>query len=81
MEIFMDERRFNHILGELKYYDLNDLERRFVDAVIHFFQQEQRLTEQQESILEGLYREKARWARIGVIRRKHSARNVSSKVR
>ena len=81
MEIFMDEKRFYHILVELKYYDLNDLERRFLDAVIHSFQHEQRLTDQQESILEGLYREKVRWARIGVIRRKHSGKSVNSRVK
>jgi hypothetical protein len=77
----MDEKRLNHILVELKYYDLSDLERRFVDTVKHFFQQEQRLTDQQESILEGLYREKIRWARIGVIRKKHSPRSMSLKVK
>lgn len=54
----MDEKRFTSIISELKYYELSSRERHFVDAVKHCFKQEGRLTVQQESELEDVYKEK-----------------------
>jgi hypothetical protein len=58
MHISMDEKRFRQILSELKYYELNSVEKQFVDTVKCYISQEGRLTDQQESELEGLYSKK-----------------------
>jgi hypothetical protein len=77
----MDKRRFRHILSRLKYYDLTDRERFFVDAVRRYFEQKQQLSDQQESILEGIHKEKLRWAARGLIRRKRSIRSPNLKAK
>jgi hypothetical protein len=54
----MNEKRFRQIISELKYYELNSAETQFVDTLKCYVSQEGRLTDQQESELEGLYRKK-----------------------
>jgi hypothetical protein len=54
----MDEKRFRQIISELKYYELSSTERQFVETVERHLGQEGRLTDQQESELEGLYQNK-----------------------
>ena len=71
----MDEKRFRSILSGLNDYDLTMGEKRFVEAVKHHFKEKGGLTDQQETILEGIYREKMRWERDGIIFRKNGARN------
>ena len=58
MQVSMDEQRFRQIISELKYYELSSTEWQFVETVKHRISQEGRLTDQQESELEGLYRKK-----------------------
>lgn len=56
----MDDGRLKCILVGLKRYELTLLERQFVEAVEKYFYKKGMLTGQQESILEGIYREKRR---------------------
>jgi hypothetical protein len=58
MQVSMDEQRFSQIISELKYYELSPTEWQLVETVKHRISQEGRLTGQQESDLEELYRRK-----------------------
>ena len=54
----MDKKRLECIMSGLNRYELTELEKRFVQSVEQYFKEKSMLTEQQESILEGVYREK-----------------------
>jgi len=54
----MDRERFKHIVSVLGQNELTFRERLFVEAVKIYFNENSRLTDQQESILEGIYKEK-----------------------
>jgi len=58
MQVSLDEKRFRQIISELKYYELSSTEWQFVETVKRHLGQEGRLTDQQESDLEELYRKK-----------------------
>ncbi len=54
----MDKERLQCIMSGLNRYELTGLEKQFVQSVKQYFKEKSMLTEQQESILEGVYREK-----------------------
>ncbi len=62
----MEKERLKCIVSGLNRYELTELEKGFVGSVEQYFKQEGKLTEQQESILEGLYREKTRFIRYTI---------------
>ena len=62
----MDKERIECIMSGLNRYDLTGLEKRFVQSVGQYFKEKSMLTDQQESILEGVYREKTRLIRNAV---------------
>ena len=63
----MNNERLRCIVSGLNRYELTELEQGFVQSVEQYFKHEGRLTEQQESILEGLYSEKTRWIRNAIL--------------
>ncbi len=65
----MDKERLECILSGLNRYELTGLEKRFVQSVGQYFKEKSMLTEQQESILEGVYREKTGFIRNAVFSR------------
>jgi hypothetical protein len=67
-EKIMDNGRLKSIVSALGNCELTPLERQFLGRVKEYFEENDRLTEQQESILEGIFREKIRWMKIGVQR-------------
>ena len=64
----MNEDRFKCILSVLNWYELTWREKQFVEAVKRYFNENGILTEQQESILEGIYREKNGLGRLFSVR-------------
>lgn len=56
----MDQERIKNILSALNHCELTLRERQFLQAVRKYFNEKGTVTDQQRSILEGLYREK-RW--------------------
>ena len=54
----MDDKRLKCIVGVLNRYELTLLEKQFVERVKKYFDENGKLTEQQESILEGIFRGK-----------------------
>lgn len=66
----MDPERLKHILSLLKRHELTLRERQFVEAVDLYFNENGVVTDQQESVLEGLYREKM-WIRKAFSSRSH----------
>ena len=56
-----DNERFRCIICTLKHCGLTEMEKRFIELTGHYLDQNGVLTDQQESILEGIYREKKRW--------------------
>ncbi len=54
----MDKERLKCIMSGLNRYELTGLEKRFVQSVEQYFKEKSMLRDQQESILEGVYREK-----------------------
>ena len=65
----MNKERIECIMSGLNRYDLTGLEKRFVQSVGQYFKEKSMLTDQQESILEGVYREKTRLIRNAVFSR------------
>ncbi len=63
----MDHERLRCIVSGLSRYELTYLEERFIEAVRLSVEKQGGLTEQQERMLEGLYTEKTRWIRKGII--------------
>jgi hypothetical protein len=54
-------------------------EKRFLELVKASFGERGRLTEEQETMLEGIYREKLKWARLGLITRERTVRSSISR--
>ena len=63
----MKRERLKAITAGLNRYELSVQEQRFVQSIERYFNQHGRLTDQQESILEGIYREKMRWMRDAML--------------
>ena len=74
----MDQGRFKCILSTLERYGLTLGEEQFVEAVKKYFNENGMLTDQQESILEGIYREKI-WMRKIVLSESSAKRGSSLK--
>ncbi len=62
----MDKQRLECIMSGLNRYELTGLEKRFVQSVKQYYKDKSVLTDQQESILEGVYREKTEFIRNAV---------------
>lgn len=74
----MDKRRLKCIMCGLSRYELTLMEKRFVEGAKHSLEEQGVLTEQQECMLEGLYMEKTKWIRKGIINlAKNSAQNAA----
>jgi uncharacterized membrane-anchored protein len=58
----MNWERFKCILSVLERFELTLREKQFVEAVKKYFNENGKVTDQQESVLEGIYREKI-WIR------------------
>jgi len=74
----MDDKRLNRILVGLKRYELTLREKQFIEAVEKYFHEKSVLTDQQESILEGIYREKV-WIRKTFFSQNNLPKGSSSK--
>ena len=57
----MNSERFKCIMAVLGRYELTLMEKQFVGRVKEYCEKDGMITEQQESILEGISREKIRW--------------------
>ena len=57
----MNSERFKCIMAVLGRYELTPLEKQFVGRVKEYCEKNGIITEQQESTLEGINREKIRW--------------------
>ncbi len=75
----MDLSRLNSILSGLNDLKLTQHEKRFLELVEASFGERGRLTEEQETMLEGIYREKLKWARLGLIPRERTVRGAISR--
>ena len=65
----MNKERLECIVSGLNRYELTGLEKRFVQSVGQYLKEKSMLTDQQESILEGVYREKTGLIRNAVFSR------------
>ena len=74
----MDQERFKCVLSLLERHELTLRERQFVEAVEKYFNENGKITDQQESVLEGIYREKM-WIRKAFCSQNHLLKNPSSK--
>ncbi len=74
----MDDKRLQCILVGLKRYELTLREKQFIEAVENYFYEKGMLTDQQQSILEGIYREK-KWIRKTFFSQNHLPKGSSSK--
>ena len=57
----MNSERFKCIMAGLGRYELTLMEKQFVGRIKEYCEKDGMITEQQESILEGINREKIRW--------------------
>ena len=76
----MDDKRLKFTLIRLKSDELTLRESQFIEAVEKHFQEKGVLTDQQESILEGIYREKI-WMRKTFFSRNNLPKDSSSKAK
>ena len=74
----MDRRRLNGSLSLLEQEALTPREKQFVEAVKRYFLEHGNLTEQQESILKGIYKEKI-WMRKSFFSQNHLLKDSSLK--
>jgi len=74
----MDQERFKCILSVLDRDELTLRERQFVEAVRKYHNENGKVTDQQESVLEGIYREKI-WIRKVFSSQNNPLRGSSSK--
>lgn len=74
----MDQERFKCIVSLLERQELTFRERQFVKAVETYFNENGKVTDQQESVLEGIYREKM-WIRKAFCRQSHLLKDPSPK--
>jgi hypothetical protein len=73
----MDKREFRYLTSELRRYELTEIEERFVDLTERQFSQRGALSEQQETVLRGIVREKAKW-NILSLKKRASRRQMQS---
>ena len=71
----MNHKRLKGILSSLERHELTLRERQFVGAVEKYFRENGKVTDQQESMLEGIYREKV-WIRKAFFRQSHPLKVV-----
>jgi len=71
----MTPKRLSSILSGLKRFELTQREKQFLELVKAYFGERGGLTEEQETILEGIHREKMNWERLGLIGRRRAARD------
>jgi uncharacterized membrane-anchored protein len=71
----MDHERLKCILSSLEQDELTLRERQFIEAVEKYFREKGKVTDQQESVLEGIYREKV-WIRKAFFGQRHLNRNI-----
>jgi uncharacterized membrane-anchored protein len=64
----MNQGRLKSILSSLEGHELTLRERQFVEAVEKYFHENGKVTDQQESVLEGIYKEKM-WIRKAFVAR------------
>ena len=76
----MDDKKLKCIFVGLKRDELTLGERQFIEAVEKHFHEKGVLTDQQESILEGIYREKI-WMRKTFFSRNNLPKDSSSKAK
>jgi len=74
----MDNQRFQSIICALKHYKLTAMQKRFIELTGDYLAQDGVLTDQQESILEGIYRERKRWGKRTDLPEKGSSRSSTS---
>jgi len=74
----MDQERFKCIVSLLERHELTLRERQFVEAVEKYFDENGKVTSQQESVLEGIYREKM-WIRKAFLSQSHPLKPPRSK--
>jgi uncharacterized membrane-anchored protein len=74
----MDQERFKCILSLLERYELTLREKQFVKAVEKYLNENGKVTDQQESVLEGIYREKI-WIRKAFFVQNNLPKGSSSK--
>ena len=74
----MNQERFKCILSLAEPHEWTLRERQFVEAAEKYFDENGKITAQQESVLEGIYREKV-WIRKAFLRQSHLVKKPSSK--
>lgn len=74
----MDQERFKRVLSLLERDELTLRERQFVEAVEKYFNENGKVTDQQESVLEGIYKEKV-WIRKAFFSQRPLLKDPSSK--
>jgi hypothetical protein len=60
----MDGREFKSLASELRRYELTEIENQFVDLTEKHFDEKGTLSEQQETVLRGIHREKSKWSAL-----------------
>ena len=70
----MEPRRLNYLVSRLNRFELTRCEKEFIESAKVYFRERGELMEEQGKILEGIYNEKLRWAKLGLIREKSTAR-------
>lgn len=70
----MKRKRLNYLLSRLNHFELTKCEKRYLKLLISHFMLRRELTVEQETILSGLYNEKVRWAKLGLIKEKGTER-------
>jgi exonuclease VII small subunit len=74
----MDRERLKHIVSVLERGELTLRERQFVEGMKKYLNEDKKVTDQQESVLEGIYKEKI-WMRKAFLSQNNLPKTSPSK--
>lgn len=73
----MGPKRLNHLVSRLNRFELTRGEKQVIELTKGSFRDKGGLTKEEEVILEGIYKQKLRWAKLGLIAEKNRARDLT----
>jgi hypothetical protein len=73
----MGPKRLNYLISRLNRFGLTRGEKQVIELTKDSFRDNGGLTKEEEVILEGIYKQKLRWAKAGLIGEKSTVRDLT----
>lgn len=73
----MGPKRLNYLISRLNRFELTRGEKQLVELTKASFRSKGELAKEEEVILEGIYKQKLRWTKLGLFAEKSAARGLT----